>query len=100
MVEILAAALTGASFADQASSFFDDQGPPPGVGQCLIAIDPGPFSAGTFLDRLEILLGAIEAEPEARLPGARRLALRDKATVGGIAVPEPLLGKIRDLAGG
>jgi (2R)-3-sulfolactate dehydrogenase (NADP+) len=100
MVEILAAALTGASFADQASSFFDDQGPPPGVGQCLIAIDPRSFSAGTFLDRLEILLGAIEAEPEARLPGARRLALRDRAAASGIAVPEPLLGKIRDLADG
>jgi (2R)-3-sulfolactate dehydrogenase (NADP+) len=99
MVEILAAALTGANFAVEASSFFDDQGPPPGVGQCLIALDPGPFSDGSFLDRLEVLLGAIEAEPGARLPGARRLALRRKAAAGGIAVPQPLLDQIRALAG-
>jgi (2R)-3-sulfolactate dehydrogenase (NADP+) len=99
MVEILAAALTGAHFAAEASSFFDDQGPPPGVGQCLIAIDPGPFSGGSFLDRLEVLLGAIEAEPGARLPGTRRLALRTKAATEGITVPEPLLERIRGLAG-
>ena len=99
MVEILAAALTGANFAAEASSFFDDQGPPPGVGQCLIAIDPGPFSNGRFLDRLEVLLGAIEDEPGARRSGARRLALRHKAATDGIAVPQPLLNRIRELAG-
>jgi (2R)-3-sulfolactate dehydrogenase (NADP+) len=99
MVEILAAALTGANFAAEASSFFDNGGPPPGVGQCLIALDPGPFSDGRFLDRLEVLLGAIEDEPGARLPGARRLALRDKAAADGIAVPQPLLDRIRELAG-
>ncbi|MGH6919678.1 MAG: Ldh family oxidoreductase, partial [Geminicoccaceae bacterium] len=60
---------------------------------------PGPFSDGTFADRLEILLGAIEGEPGARLPGTRRLALRHKAAAGGIAVPQPLLDQIRALAG-
>jgi (2R)-3-sulfolactate dehydrogenase (NADP+) len=98
MVEILAAALTGANFAAEASSFFDDQGPPPGVGQCLIALDPGPFSDGRFTDRLEVLLRAIEDEPGARLPGARRLALRHKAAADGIAVPAALLERIRELA--
>jgi (2R)-3-sulfolactate dehydrogenase (NADP+) len=97
MVEILAAALTGANFAAEASSFFDDQGPPPGVGQCLIAIDPGPFSDGRFLDRLEVLLGAIEDEPGARLPGARRLALRRKAAAEGIEVPAPLLERLHEI---
>jgi (2R)-3-sulfolactate dehydrogenase (NADP+) len=99
MVEILAAALTGANFAAEASSFFDDQGPPPGVGQCLIAMDPSPFSDGTFLDRVEVLLGAIEDEPGARLPGTRRLALRHKAAADGITVPAALLERIRQLAG-
>ena len=41
MVEVLAVALTGAAFSSEASSFFDAEGPPPGVGQLLIAIDPG-----------------------------------------------------------
>jgi (2R)-3-sulfolactate dehydrogenase (NADP+) len=99
MVEILAAALTGANFAAEASSFFDDQGPPPGVGQFLLALDPAPFSEGSFLDRLEVLLAMLEAEPGARLPGARRLALRQQAETEGIAVPLPLLARIRALAG-
>jgi len=100
MIEILAAALTGANFAAEASSFFDDQGPPPGVGQCLIAIDPGPLSGATFAERLEVLLGAIEDEPGARLPGSRRLALRTQARAEGIAVPEALLDTIRRLVDG
>jgi (2R)-3-sulfolactate dehydrogenase (NADP+) len=98
MVEILAAALTGASFAAEASSFFDDQGAPPGVGQCLIALDPGPFSDGRFLDRLEVLLAMIDNEPGARLPGTRRLTLRHKAAAGGIEVPPALLERIRQIA--
>jgi len=99
MVEILAAALTGSNLAAEASSFFDDQGAPPGVGQCLIALDPGPFSGDRFLDRLEVLLGMIEDEPGARLPGARRLALRHKAAAEGVALPQPLLDRIHELAG-
>ena len=43
MVEVLAVALTGARFGFEASSFFDADGPPPGVGQFLIAIDPAAF---------------------------------------------------------
>ena len=99
MVEILAAALTGANFAAEASSFFDDRGPPPGVGQCLLALDPVPFSDGRFVDRLEVLLAMIEDEPGARLPGARRRALRHKAAAEGIALPQSLLDTIRELAG-
>ena len=93
-----AAALTGAHFAAEASSFFEDEGPPPGVGQFLIALDPGPFSDGSFGDRLEVLLGAIEAEPGARLPGTRRLVLRRKAAAEGILVPAVLLERLQDLA--
>ena len=100
MVEILAAALTGANFAADASSFFDAEGEPPRVGQCLIALDPGPFSAGSFTDRLELLLGAIEAEPGARLPGERRLAARARAAADGLTVPAALLGQLRALAAG
>ena len=44
MVEVLSVALTGANFAFEATSFFDDQGYPPGVGQLLIAIDPEAFA--------------------------------------------------------
>ncbi len=99
MVEILAAALTGANFGYEASSFFTADGPPPGVGQCLIAIDPGPLSGGTFGGRLDVLLGAILDQNGTRLPGARRLAVRETAVMNGVSVPDTLYAKLQQLAG-
>ena len=51
MVEILAAALTASNFGYEASSFFAAQGPPPGVGQLLIALAPDPLSGGRYESR-------------------------------------------------
>ena len=56
MVEILAAALSASQFGYEASSFFTGEGHPPHVGQLLLAIDPGPLSAGGFGPRLGDLL--------------------------------------------
>ncbi|MCB2190763.1 MAG: Ldh family oxidoreductase [Deltaproteobacteria bacterium] len=88
MVEILAAALTGANFGFEASSFFEAGGEPPSVGQLLIALAPGPLSGDHFAKRLETLLEAILAQPGTRLPGDRRLGLREKARQQGIALSE------------
>lgn len=93
MVEVLAAALTGAHLAFEASSFLDDKGPPPGTGQTILAIDPGGFGHGAFGERITALAGAIEAQAGARLPGQRRLALRQKAEAEGIALPADLVAK-------
>ena len=75
MVELLTAGLTGSSFAYEASSLFDDQGPPPDLAHFVLVLDPARF-AGDFAARAETMLQAIEAEDGARLPGARRLAER------------------------
>jgi len=100
MVEVLAVALTGAQFGFEASSFFDAEGPPPGVGQLLIAIDPGAFAGReVFLDRIGALAGMLEADAGARMPGSRRLALRAKAQSDGVAVDSKLLAEARALAG-
>lgn len=100
MVEVLAVALTGANFAFEASSFLDDQGPPPGVGQFLLGIDPAAFTGTeSFLDRMGALADAIEGDEGARLPGTRRLALRERAATDGIAVETKLLDDARRLAG-
>ena len=85
MVEILAAALAGARFSYEASSFFDADGGPPGTGQFMLAINPAFFCAD-FDARLEALLGLIEAQDGARLPGATRLARREKNTT--LTLPE------------
>ena len=86
MVEILSAALTSANFGFEASSFFTADGPPPGVGQLLVALDPGPFSGDGFNDRLETLLGAVLAQPGTRLPGDRRLQKRESALRRGVDI--------------
>jgi (2R)-3-sulfolactate dehydrogenase (NADP+) len=92
MVELLAAGLSGAHFAAEASSFLDAEGPPPGTGQLLIAFDPSAF--GGTLEHFAALAASIEAQPDARLPGARRLAAREKARREGVTVTDALLAEI------
>ncbi|MBL4615413.1 MAG: Ldh family oxidoreductase [Magnetovibrio sp.] len=99
MVEILAAALSGANFGFEASSFFSADGPAPGVGQCVIAINPGPLSGDAFGARLEVLLGAILDQDGTRLPGTRRLQAREAASQNGVAVPDALYAELEQLAG-
>jgi (2R)-3-sulfolactate dehydrogenase (NADP+) len=79
MVEVLAAALVGTHFAFEASSFLDDRGGPPQTGQLMIAIDPAGFGHSSFAERMQLLAQVIESQEGARLPGMRRLALREKA---------------------
>jgi len=99
MVEILAAALSASCFGFEASSYFTAEGPPPRAGQFLLALNPGPFSEGRFGSRLEDLLAAIEAQPGARLPGQRRVALRAQAEREGVAIPRGLYEQLVSLRG-
>lgn len=100
MVEILAATLTGATPSSRATSFFDAEGAPPGVGQFIIAIQPNAVLGAAFAPQLSSLAAEITAQPGARLPGTRRLALRAEAEANGLDVPEALLTEVRALVGG
>ncbi|MEO1001251.1 MAG: Ldh family oxidoreductase, partial [Pseudomonadota bacterium] len=94
MVEVMAAAVAGASWGWEASSLMTAEGPPPDIGQTLVALDPGALSGGAFAERM----GALVAEYAAlgvRLPGTRRLAARAAAEAEGLAVAPPLLAEIR-----
>jgi (2R)-3-sulfolactate dehydrogenase (NADP+) len=93
MVELLAAGLTGANFAAEASSFLDTQGPPPGTGQLIVTFDPAAFG-GNAVTRFGVLAAAIESQPGARLPGTRRLRARAKAKAEGIEVGDALMAEI------
>ena len=73
MVEILSAALTGAHFGYEASSFFDAKGPPPRVGQFFFLVDPTRFGGMGFASRVGELAKAVLDKPGTRLPGERRL---------------------------
>jgi (2R)-3-sulfolactate dehydrogenase (NADP+) len=98
MVELLAAGLTGANFAFEASSLFDDKGPPPGLGQLVLALDPtafAPDATARFAAMAEAVLGA----EGARLPGTRRAETRRRLEAEGLPVPPDLLAGIRALSG-
>lgn len=95
MVELLAAGLTGANFAAEASSFLDAEGPPPGTGQLFIAIDPSAFAGG--LMRFAQMARSIEDQEGARLPGRRRLAARTTAQTQGMSIGPALLAEIKAL---
>lgn len=97
MVELLAAGLTGANFAAEASSFLDDKGAPPATGQLIVAFDPAALAGEGALDRFASLAAAIEHQPDARLPGSRRLAARKQAAEVGLSVSEQILREIRTL---
>ena len=80
MIEVLAAAVTGAGFGHEASSFFEAEGTPPNTGQMMLMIDPGVMAAN-FADRLAALAELIEGDG-ARLPGGGRMAKRAAAEAG------------------
>jgi (2R)-3-sulfolactate dehydrogenase (NADP+) len=99
VVELLCCALTGAAFGFEADSFFVDAGNRPRLGQAILAVDPGALAGSdAFLDRVETLVAAMQADAGVRLPGARRAGLEASAATAGIEIPEPLLASLRGLA--
>ncbi|MEO1686487.1 MAG: Ldh family oxidoreductase, partial [Pseudomonadota bacterium] len=86
IVEVLAASLTGASPSYEATSFFDADGAPPGVGQLILAFQADDILGAAFAPRMSALAAEITAQEGARLPGSRRLALRAEARANGLAV--------------
>jgi (2R)-3-sulfolactate dehydrogenase (NADP+) len=95
MVELLAAGLTGANFAADATSFLDAEGPPPATGQLMIAIDATVFGAEpTHFARMARI---IEDQKGARLPGSRRAQALRRAQQQGLNVSDNLLREIAAL---
>jgi (2R)-3-sulfolactate dehydrogenase (NADP+) len=99
MVEVLAGAVAGPHLSFEASSFFEADGPPPAVGQFVIAID-GLAAGQEYSSRIEHLFAEIAGDPGARLPGTRRIAARQRAQHEGLRVSEAVLTEIRALAAG
>ncbi|AGB72851.1 MULTISPECIES: Ldh family oxidoreductase [Rhizobium] len=97
MVEILAAGLTGANYAFEASSLFDDKGAPPALGHTIIAINPEATSAGDTAQRLALLAGEITRDPNVRLPGRRGQSARHLALTEGVTVEDEVIAAIERL---
>ena len=99
VVELLCCALTGAHLGFEADSFFADEGNRPKIGQAFIVVDPGALAGSdVYAARVEALVTTMLEDAGVRLPGYRRRDLADKAAVGGIEIPEALLGQLRALA--
>lgn len=98
MVEILCGALAGGRYGWEASSFLDDRGGSPAVGQMVLVFDTHAFGGGGFTQRMQILVGAIESDPGVRIPGDRRLAARERAKTQGITLAPELHAQIEKLA--
>jgi (2R)-3-sulfolactate dehydrogenase (NADP+) len=97
MFELICAALTGAAIGPEADSFFSEDGNKPRIGQAFIAIDPGALAGmEKYFERLETVVRHMQADPEVRLPGARRFA-SEKKMKEGIEVPDDLLAQIEKL---
>ncbi|NHX27516.1 Ldh family oxidoreductase, partial [Escherichia coli] len=99
MVEMMAAAMTGATFGIHASPFSGTVGGPPKTGQFFLAIDPDATSGGEFAVRMADLIAAIRAQEGAHLPGDGRGAKRRRAATEGVAVNVATLRKIEAILG-
>lgn len=99
IVEILAAALTGASLSIDASSFAGNAGGPPRTGQFFIAVHPDAFAGALFAERLERLIAALTAQPGARLPGGGRLDARRETAGSGVRIARALYDRLAGYAG-
>ena len=92
VVELLVSAVIGANFGFEASSFFVDEGNRPHLGQLFVVIDPGALAGrDAYFERIEVLITEMLGDEVVRLPGARREALRRRAELDGIEVPDSLL---------
>ena len=98
MVEIMSAALTGATLAIEASSLFTPDGPAPRLGQSFLVMNPAASAGATFVDRVEQLLAYINDQPGTRLPGDRRIGLSQQARQSNsIELADDLLAELRGL---
>ncbi|MCB1549068.1 MAG: Ldh family oxidoreductase [Hyphomicrobiaceae bacterium] len=104
VAQILAGALTGASFSPLRNK---DQGAgvPYNIGHFFLAIDPLIFRAeGEFEDDLDEVIDFLHAQPAADaakpvlVAGDPEAATRDKRLVEGIPIPPALWDKVKDVA--
>lgn len=98
LIEILGAALAGGTLSvdnddRKAHDALNIKG-----GATLIAIDPARFGNASFNHYVTRICAEIDGNGSARVPGDGRLAQRQAAAAGGVAVASGLLEQLRDMA--
>ena len=98
LVEVFAAALSGAMLGKDASPFSGTSGGPPKTGQFFLAISPESFSGEIFFKRINELIKEINHQPGARIPGDRRQQNRTKHSRDGVLVDLGLISRIQAIS--
>jgi (2R)-3-sulfolactate dehydrogenase (NADP+) len=99
MVELLAAALSGAQFGSEAGSFLTEDGPRSRVGHLFWLLDPDALAGSrVYQARIETLIELMLADDGVRLPGHRRHEIAAASERGGIALDRKLIEQLRVLA--
>ncbi|KAE9630612.1 Ldh family oxidoreductase [Parasedimentitalea maritima] len=99
LVELMAAALSGATLGINASPFSGTAGGPPKTGQFFLAIDPAATSRDLFAARIAELANSVHEQEGAHLPGDGRKNKRALAQTQGVAVNTATLARIEQLLG-
>lgn len=95
LVEIMAAAMTGANLGINASPFSGTKGGPPKTGQFFFAVNPSVTSGDLFRERLTALVDEMRDQPGVRVPGDGRKASRRRALRNGVNVNPVTLAKVK-----
>ena len=95
LVELMAAAMTGATLGMDASPFSGTKGGPPKTGQFFLAIDPSATSGGLYAERVSALVEEMHGQPGVRIPGDGRKAARRRHQRDGVKVNPATLEKIK-----
>ena len=96
VVELLAAALTGANFGYEAGSFLTEEGERSRIGHLFWAIDPGALAGDdTYLSRVEMLIEMMLMDDDVRLPGYRRERIAEASEQEGIDIPDTLIAQLK-----
>ncbi len=96
-VELMAAALTGGHFAFESEAEHNNDGGPSNAGECVIAIDPNVVAGAGHLGRIEDFFQRILNDGDARLPGDRRHANRQRTASEGTTIPPALYETLQGL---
>ena len=98
-VEIMAAAVSGATLGIHASPFSGTSGGPPKTGQFFLAIDPLASAGDGFAARMADLVAEIRSQEDAHLPGDGRRRKRAVAVEAGVPVNATTLARIESFIG-
>lgn len=99
MVEILGAALAGATLAVDNAEREAHGGLNVKGGATLIAIDPTRFGNDAFADYVQRICAEIDGNGDARVPGDGRLGKRAQAEANGVQASTALITQIEGLLG-